>query len=100
MYVSDQIILVCTQLLGVYLSSSMHFEVKGSFFDKWWIQIMLPTVLRDYTNQNLQRENFLAKYIFCVYIYITIFTRMQDGSNLRQPTNKTCLQRENVFIQM
>jgi len=61
----------------------MHFEVKRSFFDKWWIQIMLPTVPREYTNQNLQRETFLAKYIFCVYIYITIFTGMQDGSNLR-----------------
>jgi hypothetical protein len=61
---------------------------------------MLPTVPREYTNQNLQRETFLAKYIFCVYIYITIFTRMQDGSNLRRPTDKIHLQRENVFIEM
>jgi len=78
----------------------MHFEVKGSFFDMLWIHIMLPTLPREYTNQNLQRETFLANYIFYVYICITVFTRMQDVSNLRRPTSKTCLQRENVFIKM
>jgi hypothetical protein len=30
-------------------------------------------------------------------LQITIFTRMQDNSNLRWPPNKTCLPRENVF---
>ena len=29
----------------------------------------------------------------------TIFTRMEDGSNLRWPPQKTCLPKENVYIE-